>query len=241
MTVLTLHLYRQVMRRGRVIGLTALVATLGLILWITSLGGGTGSSEVFHSTLIAGGTIFSLAMLIVTVAVLRDEKDGGTLPFILLRPIPRPQFAAAALLAGILSGLTMAAITWALTTLGAWAGGIPLDNALAALVLYSSAAIGYAAVFVPLGFMVPRALLIGLMYVVLVEGVISQILASVAQLSIWRIASSLYAGVADDIPEWIVNTYISPLTPGSGWFKLVGVVVAGWAVLLWAVKNSDAG
>lgn len=243
MTTLIGHLYRQVMRKGRVIGLSALVATLGLILWLTSLDRSqTSSVENYHATIVAGGTVFSLALLIVTVAVLRDEKDGGTLPFILLRPISRGQFALSAIIAGVLASLTMAVIAWAFTLVGALAAGIPASDAVAGIVLFGVASFGYAAIFVPLGYLVPRALLIGLMYVVLIEGIIAQALESVAHLSIWRIATQVYAAVVDDLPSWITNIYVLPLSAsvGGGLIKTAGVGLLGWGVLYWALKNRDA-
>lgn len=243
MRVLVGHLYRQVMRRGRIIGLSALVATLGVILWASSIDGGDSSDpEFYHTTIIAGGTIFTLALLIVTVAVLRDERDGGTLPFIFLRPIPRSRFALGAIFTGILVSWTIALIAWGFSSLGAMIGGVSIGDTIPGLLLFGVASIGYAAVLVPLGYLAPRALLIGLMYVVIIEGVLAQTLPSIAHLSIWRISISIYAGVVDNLPGWLHNTYISPLTPGvgGGLVKLAGILLAGWGVLYWALKERDA-
>jgi ABC-type transport system involved in multi-copper enzyme maturation permease subunit len=242
MSTLVAHLYGQVMKKGRIIGLSALVSTMGLILWLTSLGGEGGRREDYHGTIIAAGVVLTLGLLILAVAVLRDEKESGTLPYLYLRPIQRPAFAAGALGAGILASLSLAFVAWALSALGAVAGGIPLTATTQGLVLFGVAAVGYAAIFVPLGYLAPRALLLGLVYVVVIETIIAQAIPSVAHLSIWRISISIYASVVGDLPSWLMNIYVDPLTPGiwGGLAKIAGVVVVGWAVLTWALRKRDA-
>ena len=176
------------------------------------------------------------------LAVLRDEKDGGTLPYIFMRPIPRGRFAAAAILGGVLCALTISAIAWLITTIVGLAIGVPFAATIPGLVMFVAASFGYAAVFVALGYLVPKALLIGLMYVILLEGIVSQALGSVAQLSIWRISIATYAGMAEDLPSWLANVYVSPLTAsvGGGLLKIVVILLVGWGVLTWSLKERDA-
>lgn len=242
MTTLVRHLYGQVMRRGRVIGLTALVSTMGLLLWLSSLGGQAGDTDNYHGTVVAGGVVLVLGLMILAVAVLRDEKESGTLPFIYLRPIPRPAFAAGALGAGVTASLTLALVAWGLSSAGALAAGIPFAITAPGLVLFAVAAVGYAGIFVPLGYLAPRALLVGLVYVVVIESIVAQAIPSVGHLSIWRIAVSVYAAVAPDLPSWLTDSYVDPLVPGigGGLLKIGAVVLLGWAVLTWALKARDA-
>ncbi len=243
MTTLVRHLYRQVMRKGRVIGLTVLVATLGLILWLTSIDSNiSGDIDNFHGTVIAGGIVFTLALLILAVAVLRDEKDGGTLPFLYMRPIPRGQFALGAMATGILASVTLAVIAWVITALGAVGGKIPFADTLPALALFVVAAVGYAGIFVPLGYLAPRALLVGLVYVIIIESIMAQAVPSFGELSVWRISVSVYAGLIGDLPDWLAATYLEPMVPGvgGGLIKIAIVVLLGWGVLTWALKERDA-
>ncbi len=240
MITLAAHLYRQVMRRGRVVSLLALVSVLGVILWLTSIDGPTRAT--YPGIVVAGGMVVSLAVLILTVAVLRDERDSGTLPYIYMRPIERAAFAAASIGAGMLAALALAIGAWGASVLGGMAAGFGFEEMVPALALFSIAAIGYASVFVPLGYLAPRALLIGITYVVIVESIVAQEVGGVAEVSIWRIAVSVYAGVAGDLPTWVLNDYLDPLVPGvwGGLAKIGAVILVGWGVLTWALSKRDA-
>src|SRR5690606_17330500 len=105
----------------------------------------------------------------------------------------------------------------------------------------SSDLIGYAAIFVPLGYLAPRSLLFGLGYVVVLEQIVGFMVNGVAQLSIWRIAVSIYADIAPTVPS-AMEDVLGPVTPGvtDGLIKIGIVLVVGWLVLTWALKERDA-
>jgi hypothetical protein len=102
------------------------------------------------------------------------------------------------------------------------------------------AAIGYAAVFVPLGYLFSRSLLIGLGYVLVGETILAFVIPGLAQLSIWRISMSIYASVSDFGPDAVAG--LGPIAPGAGGgiAKLVAVLVVGVALLTWALRKRDA-
>jgi hypothetical protein len=105
-----------------------------------------------------------------------------------------------------------------------------------------AAGIGYAAVFVPLGYLVPRAVLVGLGYIVVVESILGSVVTGFAQLSIWRIALSIYADVAPNWDPENAGDLLGPVTPGvgGGVIKIAGLLVAGFLVLNWALRRRDA-
>ena len=93
--VLAIHLYRRMMRRGRVIALIALSSVPGLVYWLVGFDTAEAElTELYSEILATVGYTFVVAALILTAATLREEKDGGTLPYIYMRPISRPWFAA---------------------------------------------------------------------------------------------------------------------------------------------------
>jgi hypothetical protein len=106
--------------------------------------------------------------------------------------------------------------------------------------LFVPAAIGYAAVFVPLGYLFSRSLLIGLGYVLVGETILAFVIPGLAQLSIWRISMSIYASVADFGPDSVAG--LGPIAPGAGGgiTKLAAVLVLGVALLTWALRKRDA-
>lgn len=237
------HLYRRMMSRGRVLGLLALSGVPGLVFWLVSIDTpldrrGAAYPEIITSS----GYSFAIATLILTVATLRDERDSGTLPYIYMKPIPRPTFAILSISAGALAALAIAVGGWLVTLASALAVGSGAGDTLAGLSLFTGAAVGYAAVFVPLGYLVPRALLVGLGYVVVVESIVASAVDGLAQISIWRIAVSIYADLAPEFPADTADVILGPVVPGAwgGLAKLVGVFVVGWGVLTWALRRRDA-
>lgn len=240
--VLAIHLYKRMMRRGRVIGLLALSSVPALVILLASIDEDPSEIGTTYSNAIAGpGYTFAIAALILTVATLRDERDGGTLPYIYMRPIPRVSLAIHSITAGAAAALTIGLGAWLMTALATLLVGGDLSVAVPGLSLFCGAAIGYAALFVPLGYLVPRALLVGLGYIVLIESILGAFVTGLAQFSIWRISLSIYAGIEDDLGEGVFET-LGPVTPGvgGGIIKIVAALVIGIAVLTWALRRRDA-
>ena len=240
--VLLVHLYKRMMRRGRVIALLALSSVPALVILLASIDEDPAEFATTYSNAIAGpGYTFAIAALILTVATLRDERDGGTLPYIYMRPISRVSLAISSVAAGAAAAVTIAIGAWLMTALAGLAVGGDLSIALPGIALFVAAAIGYAALFVPLGYLVPRALLVGLGYIVVVESILAAFVTGLAQFSIWRISLSIYAGIEDELGDGVFET-LGPVTPGvgGGIVKIAVAVVVGTAVLTWALRRRDA-
>lgn len=240
---LTLHLYRRVLRRGRLIALIALSSVPALVYWISASNTVGGDTEFLYSDIIASvGFSYAIATLILTVATLREERDAGTLPYIYMRPIGRAPMAISAIAAGVGAAMTLAVAGWLMSVLAVLAVGADPQTAVAGLAQFVAAGVGYAAVFVPLGYLLPRSILFGLGYIIVVESILAAVVSGLAQLSIWRIALSIYADVT---PYWDVQgagEVLGPVTPGSGGgiAKLAVVFAIGFVTLTWALRRKDA-
>jgi ABC-type transport system involved in multi-copper enzyme maturation permease subunit len=228
------------MRRGRLIGLIALSSVPALAFWLSAYDSGPAEATLLYSDILARlGFSYAIAVLILTVAILREERDAGTLPYIYMRPIGREAMAASSIAAGVAAALTLALAGWAVSLLAVLAVGAPADTSLTGLVQYAAAGIGYASVFVPLGYLVPRSILVGLGYIIVVESILAEVVTGLAQVSIWRIALSISADIgANDNPGEMLNS----ITPGvgGGIAKLAVVLVVGFGVLAWALRRRDA-
>lgn len=239
---LAAHLYRRLMRRGRVIALIALSSVPALVYWLVGFDGEAGGlTELYTDILATVGYTFVVAALILTAATLRDEKDGGTLPYIYMRPISRPWFAAQSIIAGSVAAIVIGVGGWLATVLASIAVGNGVGPTIPALSLFVAAAIGYAAVFVPLGYLAPRSLLIGLGYIIVWETILANVVTGLAQFSIWRISLSIYAGMEDDFGQVATDT-LGPVTAGvgGGVAKLAAVLLLGFGVLMWTLRRRDA-
>jgi len=240
--VLTRHLYRRLMRRARVIWLVVLASVPGLIFAIAGIDVSTDDlTEAFLGIMLSVGFTYAIAALILTVSTLRDERDAGTLPYIYMRPIPRVSLAISSLLAGVLAAATIAVGGWITTVLAGLLHGADMSVVMPSAALLLAAAVGYAAVFVPVGYLFSRSVLVGLGYLVLLELALSGLVSGLAQLSIWRIAASIYVDMVDTtgIP---VDEVLGAVAPGvgGGLVKLGVVLVLGLGVLTWALRRRDA-
>lgn len=240
---LTIHLYRRVMRWGRLLALLALSSVPALTYWLSAFDATPGEAESLYSDILSTvGFSYAIAVLILTVATLREERDAGTLPYIYMRPIPRWSMAVSSIAAGIAAAMTLAVGGWLMSLLAVLLAGVPPSVATPGIVQFVAAGIGYAAVFVPLGYLVPRSVLVGLGYIVVIESILAPVVTGFAQLSIWRIALSIYADIATYWDPEGAGDMLGPVTAGvgGGIAKLAVVLVLGFGVLTWALRRRDA-
>ena len=239
--VLTAHLYRRLMQRVRVIWLILLASVPALIIAVVGIDiDADDMNEAFVGIMISVGFTYAIAALILTVSTLRDERDAGTLPYIYMRPMSRFSIAVSSILAGMLAAATIAVGGWLATVLAGLMHGAELSLLVPGATLLLGAAVGYAAVFVPIGYLFSRSVLVGLGYLVLVELALSGLVSGLAQLSVWRISTSIYLDLVDTsgLPSEAVDT-IAPGV-GGGVAKLAVVLVVGLGVLTWALRRRDA-
>lgn len=241
--VLARHLYFRMMRKGRVLALMALASVPGLVYWLAGFDATGRDLDVLYSDVVAtAGFSYSIAALILTVATLREERDNGTLPYLYMRPMSRLSLAASSMAAGTVAALTIALGGWLATLVAVALVGADLSQTLPGLALFVGAGFGYAALFVPLGYLVPRSLLVGLGYVIVVESILAAAVTGMAQFSIFRIALSVYADLAPVFDPRGAGEVLGPVTAGAGGgiLKLVAVMLAGVLVLTWALRRRDA-
>jgi hypothetical protein len=136
---------------------------------------------------------------------------------------------------------TIAVGGWLATVLAGLIHGADMAVVLPGAALLLAAAVGYAAIFVPVGYLFSRSVLVGLGYLILVELALSGLVSGLAQLSIWRIAASIYVDMVDTtgLP---VDEALGAVSPGvgGGIVKLGVVLVLGLTVLTWALRKRDA-
>jgi ABC-2 type transport system permease protein len=239
---LTAHLFRRVLRGRRLIGATALASVAGLLAWISSIGeSATGAETAFKEiTSSVPAATLSIAVLFLATAVLRDERDGGTLPFLFVTPISRLAFAGSAWAAAALAALAVSAAGWLGVLLAAGLGVGTWSLAWPVLATYAAAAVAYSAVFVPLGYLFARSLLVGLGYVFVWEGILASVVPGLSASSVWRVALAIYADLAE-LPRDALDVLGSVL-PGTGGsvVTILVLVALGVSVLVWAMRYRDA-
>ena len=236
------HLVGRTLRWKRLIGMSLLASVGGVAAWISMSGLPADAAVLQYQGVISAvpAATLSIALLIVTSAVLRDERDGGTLPYIYLSPMSALRFSLSSAVAALVTALIVALIGWIPGWIGAGVVTGDWTLALPALLLYGLAAVGYAGAALPLGYLVDRSLIVGLAYIFVWEGIMASAVSGLGPSSIWRTALSGYAGL-EDLPRDAMDV-LGSVAPGAGGAiaKVVGLFVVGTAVLTWAVRRRDA-
>jgi ABC-2 type transport system permease protein len=124
--------------------------------------------------------LLPLIALIVATGVLGAEIDDGTIVHILTKPLPRRQIVLAKLAVAI--GVTVLASAVPMFVAGVIVNSVRFGLGLALACVVGS--VGYCALFLLLSLLTRRPVLLGLLYVLLWEGLLGNLLAGTRALSI---------------------------------------------------------
>ena len=246
----------QLIGRRRSIGLLILAAVPALILLLVGLNSTDRETEEFFRTgllAIVLGVTTPIIAIILGAGSLGDERGAKTLSYLALRPIRREVIGAAKLLGAWLASFLVAGFGALLTaivlgfTVGSW------DELLAIVVATAITTLGFVAAMQLLGYITDRAVLIGLGYLLIWEGIVTGAASQVATTSIWRMGVSAYAGiVAGD--HWGSDVFgleaqvvadledlLSGVLPGvwGALLKVLGLAVVSVAVTAYLMRERD--
>lgn len=175
--------------RGRIVA----AGTAGaVIVLLAVVGRAAGEGRGFTiEVLVSGGLalLVPVTALLFATAVLGDLAEDGTLAYLWLRPIPRWQLGAAATGAAWTVAVPTAVVPLVVAAL--LAGSVRL--AVAAVATAVVAVLAYSPLFVALGLRSRRAILYGLLYVVVWENVASRLSRGLARTSVRLHAETLLA------------------------------------------------
>jgi ABC-2 type transport system permease protein len=139
------------------------------------------------------GVVIPLMSLIIGTAVVGSEIDDGTIVHILTKPLPRrviifSKLFVAALVTAVVTGVTMYIV-----------GAIAIDSrvGLGLAVGAVVASVAYSALFVALSVVTRRPVLLGLVYILLWEGLLAHLLPKGGSVSIEAYAVEIARRVGD--------------------------------------------
>jgi ABC-2 type transport system permease protein len=204
---------RQLLSRRRTLLLLLLGGVLVLAAGIFRLAGEEARALPFTSALLANlgvATLMPLVALIFGTGALGAEIEDGTAAFLLAKPISRTTV--------VLTKLAVAAVCSAALTCGPMllAGLIAAGGLGEGLVIgmVAGAAIGsvlYCSVFVALSLVIRRALVFGLGYVLIWEGLLAGLFAGTRTFSIRQVTLA-FADAIGGIPTAIFDAELSVTT-----------------------------
>ncbi|MCW2680543.1 MAG: hypothetical protein JWM62_1944 [Frankiales bacterium] len=203
MTLLQLSL-RSVVRGKRMVFVALLPLLVGLVAVLLAVNAGDTDRTDPYGVL-AGELLLPLVLalvaLILGVNAFGDERDERTLGLLLATTLSRPRIVLTKYAAA-------AAVTW-LACLPATLGCLVLatktelpfgEAAVSLLVASLLAALAYSALFVLLSLVLRRAVLVGLAYLVLWEGLLAELAVAFRNLSVGAYAARVVGAPFDDVP-----------------------------------------
>jgi ABC-2 type transport system permease protein len=227
-----LALYRVLLRTQisvpRLLGIGALGA-LSLVLGLFARS--DSDSAQAAADVVSGyglGLLVPLATVWLGTSAIGDLVEDRLLVYLSLKPVPRWQLPAAAILATLTIILPLTAVPLTLSTFVAGAREIAWATLLAALL----AALAYAGLFVAAGLWFRRAIWWGLAFVLIWENAAAY-LGGAGRFTVIGWASSLL-GLAPGIE---VQLEAGP--PAVACILLPAIAIAGWLAATWRYRRAD--
>lgn len=229
---------RALLSRRRAILMVLLAALPVLVGLLIRLGGGRADAPEILDTLVVR-TVLPLIALVVGTSAIGGEIEDGTLVYVLVKPIARWRIALAKL--AVAAGLTAVLAVPPILATGLLVGGFG-STSLAVTFGYAVAAIAggaaYASAFTTLGALTSRALVVGLAYTLLWEGVLAGLLEGTRFMSVRQATLGVAAALTGEDPG------VEAL-PAAVAVAVIAVVIAGSVALTTAalrrfqVRSSD--
>jgi ABC-2 type transport system permease protein len=215
-TVLSITLRGMLGRRRFLLLLPLPIIQVGLALLAQGLG--ASPSDWAQPVLVAFGfaVLLPLIALIVGTAVLGSEIDDGTIVHILSKPLPRKDIVLSKLAVAVLVTAVSAAIPMYLS--GMAAGGVRL--ALGLVVGCVLGSVAYSAIFLALSLLTRRPVLIGLLYVLIWEGILGNLLSGTRLLSVQQYCVAVADAVSRS--DLLTGTVSVPVAVVMGLVLAVG-------------------
>lgn len=188
-----------------------------------------------YSTLVVG-MLLPLTALVTAAGPMSAEREDGTVLYLLTTTTSRGLMVIVRWL--LATAITSAVVLVAVVGTGLLAGGGADPTGLVAAFALGSVAGAalYSALFLAMAVSVPRALLMGLLYVLIWEGVVSRLFAAVRYLSVRQILLGITQGVAPEA-ERGVEAFAAALPVGTASLWAGIVLVGSLALAIRALRR----
>ena len=226
---------RGLLSRRRTLLLVLLVGLPVLIALLIRLSGGRPDADRVLDALVVR-TVMPLVALILGTAAMGSELEDGTAVYLMVKPISRWWIALAKMM--VAAGTTAALVVPAIVLTGLLLGGA--ENVITIAAYAVACLVGgsaYAAAFMTLSIFTSRALLLGLAYTLLWEGVLAGLLGGTRFLSIRQATLGVTSALGAELPGTPLALSVSALVLGT---VLIGsFVLAGWRLSRFEIRGGD--
>ncbi|HEX6140697.1 MAG TPA: ABC transporter permease subunit [Candidatus Limnocylindria bacterium] len=225
---------RQLLSRRRTLLLLLLGAILVLVAVIFRLAGDPSREAVFTSGLLNNlglAALMPLVALLFGTGAIGSELEDGTAVFLLAKPVNRWTILLTKLAVAAGCSVLLTCVPIFLAGLIA-AGGLGNGLVIGFTIGGAVGSVVYCALFVFLSLVTTRALVIGLGYVLIWEGVLAGLFAGTRTFSVKQYALSV-SGAFADVPATVLNPQLAlELALAMTVVVLVASVVLAWRRLV---------
>jgi ABC-2 type transport system permease protein len=155
--------------------------------------------ELFRELMLP--TLLPIIVLLPATAAFGDELEDGTLPYLLMKPVTRLRLVLGKYVAVLLVTIPALVVGLAITTLLATRAPGPVDAGRLLLAMSGSSAASavlLGAVFLLVSLLMPRALLIGMVYIFAWESLLGRFLPGVRAISSREQAVRVFDGLLNE-------------------------------------------
>lgn len=237
---------RALVRNRRSLVVVALLCVPALLALVYAASEGTSAGEDFVLNLfitLVLPILLPLTALIFATSALGSEVEDRTLVYLTLRPVSRLVVIVAKLLASALITTVLVEISLAATYLIGTQGSGSIQNLGAILLAGLVGCLAYSSLFLLVGLWLPkRGLLVGFIYVLVWEGILSQISTGLATFSVRRyVEGALDANLGTTALANLRTDGFSPvdLSGATSLIVLALVLVGGILVATWKLQQLE--
>ncbi len=216
------------------LGLAAVPVLLGVLVQLR--GGRPDVSRVLGILVVQ--TVMPIVALILGTATLGSEIEDGTAVFLLVKPIPRWVIALSKLVvATIATALIVVPVTLLTGILVGGSGSAAMGTTVAFAVASLAGGAAYAAVFVALSSLTARALVAGLVYVLLWEGALGGLLEGTRFLSIRQATLGLVAGLGGEVKSVTIDGGVAVIVLIAA--VILSLTITSWRLVSFELRGGD--
>jgi len=226
-------LVRQLITRGRVLALLG-VGILVIVVAI-AVGAADGIDDRLEAAVgVVAGLGFTALVPIVSLvfasAALGDAREDGTLVYLWLRPIDRWPVVVGAWLAALTASLPVTLVPLAIAAIASRGGA---DLVVATVVAATVGTVAYCALFLLFGLLVKNAIVWGIGFVLVWEGIFAGFGSSIASLTVVRYTRSIVVSMTG------VDLELGTVSLAAGIIVPLAVAAGGLALASWRLTSMD--
>lgn len=263
-TLYTLTLRQHVHGKRWIAVVLVFLLPAGLAILIRSTGAPVPSRflEFLLSWMLVPQALLPLAALLYASGIIQDEQEDQTITYLLIRPLSKWLIYLVKMAATWTTTVVLTVVLAILTYVAIYASSnVPLDDAfhrcVKAAEIHSLAVVAYASIFGLLGLLIKRSLIVGMIYTVVIEGLLANLPLSLRMGTVIYYSRIIAYRTLDFVVHWprgnendVAATLWSidpaqkpsltdhPQLATCIWI-LVGISVIGTAVAAWLCSQSE--